>query len=150
MVVTAQQQIGGLDSNAHYGLFARAEALLNFDTLWFGVADSTSLAFHGESMAGTTAAAVSSSSRYCRFAFPSFVASAWHELEVRLAGQQAELYLDRTRLGDCDLPPEAATAGRVGVSAGYSNVYAEWDDIIVRRYVNPEPMVRGGTVEACP
>jgi hypothetical protein len=73
--------------------------------------------------------------------------TAWHDLEVRMRGQSMTFLYDGEVLGSHNFTSGASANGRFGLCAGYEATRVLWDDVVVRRYVSPEPVVTLGAVE---
>jgi hypothetical protein len=150
VAVRVRQRAISYAANVYYGLFTRAEADRNFDTLWYGALNESTLEAYGLRLSRANTTALSGATHFESFSGHS-VGTAWRDLEVRLEERQAEFYFEGRSIGSYTLPLTKMTAGRVGFCAGYSTTRARWDDLTVRRYVNPEPTVSGGEAEAyCP
>lgn len=71
----------------------------------------------------------------------------WHSIEVGWIGGKVSLFQDGVLVGTGD--GSAATSGGVGFSVE-ANIAGDFDDIYVRRYVDPEPTVELGPEELAP
>lgn len=72
----------------------------------------------------------------------------WHTWEVRLKGQDFDLYWNGDLLGSLSLSPDELTSGKVGCFAGYGPTRTHYDNATVRKYVKPEPSTSLSAEEA--
>jgi hypothetical protein len=131
-------------SQAYYGFYFRAEAEFDFETAWYGAYDHNTAQVYTMKLSSADATGLSPPIQEISSWSVSSVGTAWHTYEIRLAGRTAVFFLDDveqyswTNTG-------GMTQGRIGVCAGYVAAEARFDDIIVRRYVEPEPTVSLGS-----
>lgn len=75
--------------------------------------------------------------------------TAFHTVAMGWVGDHVWLRHDGMSVDDAQVPAEVAATGRVGLFSTYGTVlYA--DDVIVRRFVDPEPEVSAGPEEPAP
>ena len=150
VVVEARMKIIDYASNGYYGLFTRAESLTDFNTLWYGTNLGFSLDVYRCQLSSPTATTLTSSDSLTSFR-GHVIGTTWHRYQLRLLGQEVSFFFDQELVGSRTLTAGQMTAGRMGLCAGYSPTRALWDDIVVRRYVSPEPTVTLGDEESwCP
>jgi hypothetical protein len=78
--------------------------------------------------------------------------TSWHTLRVVMLGQDLHFFLDAQPEVFTHTAAPDRVQGRIGLCVGYANARAYWDDVVVRRYVSPEPVVTAAADEsiACP
>lgn len=139
-----------LTSGDHYGLFTRAESATNFDALWFGLQSNNQLALYTVTLSSSSATGLSSASTKGTWSI-SAAGTSWHTIAVRHQGQAADVLFDGAKKTTYNIPSSLMTHGRIGLCAGYPASEADWDDIVVRLYVSPEPAVSVAAEQsACP
>ncbi|MBN2359362.1 MAG: hypothetical protein JXR83_07900 [Deltaproteobacteria bacterium] len=75
-------------------------------------------------------------------------ASAWRDVEVTWTGDQVQAAVDGVVLGPLTVASGVATHGQVGLFGGYPDCdEILYDDVVVRRFVSPEPTVTIGEEE---
>jgi hypothetical protein len=137
-------------SGDHYGLFARADGATNFDTLFFGLQTNSQLALYTCKLANASATGLTSATQKGSWNI-SAAGTAWHVLRMNLLGSTAELYFDGVKKTTYTISGGSMQKGRIGLCAGYPSCEATWDDVVVRKLVEPEPTVSLGAEEAgCP
>ncbi|MBN2359155.1 MAG: hypothetical protein JXR83_06855 [Deltaproteobacteria bacterium] len=151
VAVRGRIKVSTWGSSMYYGLLTRVESTSPFDTLWWGFLDTNTLELYTLAMSGVQAEALSGSSQRRTINFSPNAGSTWHTLETTLAGSSSTHFYDGVQRTTYTLPTSFLPSGRVGLCSGYSVALAYWDDIVVRRYVSPEPSVAAGAEEAaCP
>ena len=66
----------------------------------------------------------------------------WHRVRVAWTGLEVRLFHDGTFAGkELTVSPDVGGAGRVGLFSAYTNAPVRADEVVVRRFVDPEPTV---------
>jgi hypothetical protein len=139
-----------LTSGDHYGLFTRAESPSNFDTLFFGLESNNRLTLYTCNLSSASATGLSASFEG-QWTLSPPAGTSWHVIEVRTTGQKATLHWDGVQKGIYNIAANQMQQGRIGLCSGYPASQAYWDDVVVRRYVDPEPSVTPSAEESgCP
>jgi hypothetical protein len=148
VVVTARLRV--IDTAGdHYGLWVRANGTSNFNTIFFGLATNQSLQVYNCRIASASATTLSSSTQLRGWTLIPAAGTSWHTIEVRALGGTLRYVFDGVEKGTTS--NSAQPQGRIGLCAGYPASRALWDDVVVRRFVDPEPAVAAGATETrCP
>lgn len=77
------------------------------------------------------------------------IGTEWHTLGVAWTGDVARLYHDGDLVGMGTAPAQVALAGHVGLFSTYSTTLFA-DNVVVRRFVDPEPSVSAGAPQSAP
>jgi hypothetical protein len=150
VIVEAQLKVV-LTSGDYYGLFGRATSASNFDTVWFGLSTNNQLQCYTMRIASPTATGLTSSQLRATWPLSPAAGTSWHSISMAFVGQVARFRFDGNLTGSYTLAGGSMTAGRVGLCSGYADAHAHWDDVVVRRYVHPEPTIAIEAAEVrCP
>jgi|GEM_PF-6593022 len=150
VVVSARLRIEDPDGD-YYGLFLRVRPGSDFSALYFGTGSTgRSLQLWDMTIASPTAHAATTDQ--LRTTAVAELGTSWHTLRAVLAGRDLAFYVDAAPELFSYTVGADRTQGRVGLCVGYADGRAYWDDVIVRRYASPEPLVAAGATEsiACP
>ena len=66
---------------------------------------------------------------------------------MRQLAKSASFRFDGTAVGSYTNPGTNMAHGRVGLGVGFGATHVHWDDVVVRRYVSPEPTVTLGPLQ---
>ncbi|HOU90646.1 MAG TPA: hypothetical protein PLU22_06345 [Polyangiaceae bacterium] len=150
VVVSARLQIQD-PAGDYYGLFVRAQPGDDFSALYFGTGSTgRSLQLWDMTIASPTAHAATTDQ--LRTTTVADLGTSWHTLRAVMGGRDLAFFVDAAPELFSYTVAADRTQGRVGLCVGYADGRAYWDDVIVRRYASPEPVVTAGATEsiACP
>ncbi len=150
VIVEAQLKVV-LTSGDYYGLFGRATSASNFDTIWFGLSTNSQLQCYTMRIQSPTSTGLTSSQLRGTWGLSPAAGTTWHPIATSFVGQQARFFFNGNAIGNYTLATGTMTAGRIGFCAGYATAHAHWDDVVVRRYVYPEPTLGSAPAQIrCP
>ncbi len=150
IAVSARLQIQNPDGD-YYGLFVRAQPGNDFSALFFGTGTSgSSLELWDMILASPTAH--SATTDQLQTTTVADLGTGWHALGAVMQGRELAFFADSLPERFSHTTSAELVQGRVGLCVGYADGRARWDDVIVRRYAFPEPLVTPGPSEsiACP
>ncbi len=146
VVVEARLKILQAGSGQLQGVFTRVEAATAFSALWFGLSGTQTLEAHVSTLA-TTTAPWTPGAAVAQWPLASPAGTGWHSIEVRQLAKSASFRFDGTAVGSYTNPGTNMAHGRVGLGVGFGATHVHWDDVVVRRYVSPEPTVTLGPLQ---
>lgn len=150
VVVSARLQIQD-PAGEYYGLFVRAQPGDDFSALYFGTGTTGErLQLWDMLIASPTAHAATTDQ--LRTTTLADLGTSWHTLRAVMGGRDLAFFVDAAPELFSYTTSAALVQGRVGLCVGYADGHAYWDDVIVRRYASPEPVVTARATEsiACP